>query len=195
MTADTDDMRRTLAPGEQTIISTRPQARSLVWPAMLFVLASALCGYLAALLHRGLGKVAPALVGYEDELALAVVLIAAVGVGTFCLRRLLGWAATRYLLTSRRLVSRRGLLRRYEQQFPLVAVQNLGTRQSVLQRLLRSGNVVVDLGPEGGAVFKDVPEVERFRAFALDAIEELPRTAMFDGQSGWPEEEMHSERR
>lgn len=175
-------MRRALLPGEQTIVVTRPQGRSLVWPSVVFVLAPALCAYAAALLRRkDLAATAPALADSRDSLTLALLAATVLVLLFFCLRRLLEWAGTRYLLTTRRLIARRGLLRRSEQQYPLAAVRSLDCRQSLLQRFLRSGNLVMDLGAEGSRVLADVPEVDRFRAIAVEAIEDLPQTAMFDG--------------
>jgi len=52
--------------------------------------------------------------------------------------------ATTYTITNRRLHIRRGILRRYDQSTHLDRVQNLNTRQSLLQRLLAVGAVDFD---------------------------------------------------
>jgi membrane protein YdbS with pleckstrin-like domain len=102
-----------------------------------------------------------------------VVAAAAVWLG-YCLPRLVRWHSTRYTLTSQRMVARYGLLNRRDQQVNLASVRNLMVHESLLQRLVRSGNISLETGYQGVVTFRDVPEVARFRDFILDAIGELP---------------------
>jgi uncharacterized membrane protein YdbT with pleckstrin-like domain len=69
----------------------------------------------------------------------ALLLIAAVLVGGW-LKRLF----TTYTITDRRLHIRRGIVARAEQQTQINRVQNVNTRQSVLQRMLFVGTVDFD---------------------------------------------------
>lgn len=170
-----------LAPGERVVVATRPQAGSLVWPAVLFVLIPAACAFGAGWLTRNRYMLPsavqpwfPAFIGTIAVIGLLLVLL-------YCLRPLLRWVGTRYVLTNRRLMKRRGLLRRHEVQQPLVAVHETAVRQSLLQRASRCGDLVVDLGNGRKTVYVGVPEVARFRDITLETIEELPQTAMFDG--------------
>jgi uncharacterized membrane protein YdbT with pleckstrin-like domain len=52
--------------------------------------------------------------------------------------------ATKYVITTTRLVIRRGILSRAEQHSRIERIQNISTNQSVLQRLLRIGTVEFD---------------------------------------------------
>lgn len=170
-----------LAPGERVIVATRAQAGSLVWPAMLFVLVPAACAFGAGWLTRH-RLTFPA--AAQPWVPAALWTIAAVGlllVLFYCLRPLLRWLGTRYVLTNRRLIKRRGLLRRHEVQNPLVAVHEVGVRQSLFQRMRRCGDLIVDMGNGRATLYVGVPEVALFRDITLEKIEELPQTAMFDG--------------
>ena len=93
----------------------------------------------------------------------------------YCLPRVMSWHATKYILTSQRLVARYGMLRRRDQQVSLAAVRNVVIHQSLLQRVLRSGNISLDTGYPSSTVVPDVPEVATFRNFILDAIDDLPQ--------------------
>ncbi|MFH5880475.1 PH domain-containing protein [Arthrobacter sp. NA-172] len=104
----------------------------------------------------------------------------------YCLPRFLRWRGIRYILTSGRIVARFGMLRRGDWQLPLAAVRSVGIKQSMLQRILRSGNISLDTGHPGAAVLADVPEVGKFRSFILDAMAELPTNVRF-GPGGVPE--------
>ncbi|MDQ0822042.1 membrane protein YdbS with pleckstrin-like domain [Arthrobacter sp. V1I7] len=170
-------MRKELLPGEQVIAATRPQPRMLIVPALLFIAVPALTAYACAwIVKGGPAKLVP-LVRPEWTAWLiggCVVLAAWVLLG-YCLPRALTWHATRYTLTSQRLVARYGMLRRRDQQVYLAAVRNVEIRQSLLQRVLRSGNISLDTGYPSSTVVPDVPEVATFRNFILEAINELPQ--------------------
>lgn len=169
-------MRKHLVPGEQVIVATRPQPRKLTGAAVVFVLAPALAAFAAAWIVRGeASRLIPAadprwtpwLVG---ACALAV---PAAWLG-YCLPRLLRWHGTRYILTSRRLVARSGVVSRKEHQVNLASVRNLTVHETVVQRLFRSGNISLETGYQDTMTFRDVPEAARFRDFILDAIADLP---------------------
>ncbi|WP_051299398.1 PH domain-containing protein [Arthrobacter castelli] len=170
-----------LAPGERVIVAARPQAGSLVWPAVLFVLIPAACAFGAGWLTRNRFTFPSAVQQWFPAFVWTIAAVSVLLVLLYCLRPLLRWLGTRYVLTSRRLIKRRGLLRRREMQTPLVAVHQVEIRQSLFQRLRRCGDVVVDLGNGRAAVYVGVPEVHRFRDITLETIEDLPQTAMFDG--------------
>lgn len=169
-------MRKDLFPGEQVIVSTRPQPRKLAGAMVAFILSPAIAAYCSAWVIRGeAGRAVPALSGrWTPWLVMGCVLAAASVWLGFCLPRLLRWHSTRYTLTSRRLVARSGMWKRRDQQVHLASVRNLTVHESVLQRLFRSGNISLEIGYQGVVTFPDVPEVARFRGFILDAIGDLP---------------------
>jgi hypothetical protein len=85
------------------------------------------------------------------------------------------------------MVARYGLLNRRDQQVNLASVRNLTVHESLLQRLVRSGNISLETGYQGVVTFRDVPEVAKFRDFILDAIGELPDdSAQPDGATHYP---------
>ncbi|MCY0905658.1 PH domain-containing protein [Arthrobacter sp. H14-L1] len=179
-------MRSWLAPGEQVIVQSRPQARALTGPAVAFILIPAAGGFaLAWLSHGGLARLPSQTAAWQEPLAIAVVVLGIAALVLYPLRRFLRWAGTRYTLTSRRMVVRRGWLHRERQDIALASVRNLGTRQSALQRILRSGNITLDMGFDGSAAISDIPEVARFRDLVLDAINELPHTALMGPEDDW----------
>lgn len=187
-------MRKELLPGEQVIVVTRPQPRTLIVPALVFILVPALAAYASAwIVKGGPFQLVPAIRGSAREwtpwLIGACMALAAWVLLGYCLPRVLTWHATRYTLTSERLVARYGMLRRRDQQVPLAAVRNVVIDQSFLQRILRSGNISLDTGHPGGTVVPDVPEVATFRNYLLDAINDLPPQAIAgpEGMMDYPD--------
>lgn len=176
-------MRLKLDPGERVIVLARPQARRLFWPFMLLLVVLGAAGFgLGWLSRAGLPEwITP----WQPVLRAAVLVAAALLVLRACVIPLLRWLSTRYLLTSRRLVVRRGWGQRSEQQVLLAAIYSMHIEQDLLQRILRSGRLDADLGYGRFWRLSDVPEVARFRALVVRAIEDLPRTEFpggFDGE-------------
>jgi uncharacterized membrane protein YdbT with pleckstrin-like domain len=192
-------MRKDLVPGEQVIVTTRPQPRKLAGAAFAFIVSPALAAYASAWVIRGEARRhVPFLTAQWTTWLVAACIAAAAWVWLgFCLPRLLRWHGTRYTLTSRRMVARYGRLKRRDQQVHLASVRNLTVHESVLQRLLRSGNISLETGHQGVVTFQDVPEVATFRDFILDAIEELPeeRDVQPGGTTHYPAEALPWEMR
>ncbi|MET1021555.1 MAG: PH domain-containing protein [Arthrobacter sp.] len=170
-------MRKELLPGEQVIVVTRPQPRTLLVPALLFILAPALAAYASAwIVKGGPARLVPLITKeWTPWLIGLCVGVAAWVLLAYCLPRAMTWHATKYTLTSQRLVARYGMLRRRDQQVPLGSIRNVVVHQSLLQRILRSGNISLDTGHPSSTVVPDVPEVATFRNFVLDAINDLPQ--------------------
>jgi len=196
-------MRKLLLPGEQVIVATRPQPRMLIFPGLLFVVIPALAAYACAwILKGGPAKLVPLVPKTWTPWLIAVCLgVAAWILLGYCLPRVMAWQATRYILTSQRLVARYGMWRRRDEQVPLAAVRNVAIEQSLLQRLLHSGNISLDTGYPAETVVPDIPEVATFRNFVLDAIGDLPKGEAFraDGMTydpgeTWPWETREGER-
>jgi membrane protein YdbS with pleckstrin-like domain len=164
-------MRNRLFSGEQVILQSRPQARSLAMPALAFVLIPAAAAYLLAVLRpTRFGEAFPQLADWQPFLVTAVLVLAAAGELLYPVRQWLRWAGTLYTLTDRRIILRSGWLSRRRTDIPLEGIRHLQSRQDLLQRLLRSGTVHLDLGIEGSRSMRNVPEVARFREFALAAM-------------------------
>jgi uncharacterized membrane protein YdbT with pleckstrin-like domain len=153
----------------------------LVGPVLAFILVPAVAAFACAwIVKGGPGKLIPAITGeWTQWLVAACLAIVALVLLGYSLPGFIRWRGIRYILTSRRIVARFGMLRRGDWQVPLVAVRSVGIKQSLLQRILRSGNISLDTGHPGEAVLADVPEVGRFRSFILEAMAELPESARF----------------
>jgi uncharacterized membrane protein YdbT with pleckstrin-like domain len=180
-------MRKDLVPGEQVIVTTRPQPRKLAGPAAAFITAPAAAAFASAWIIRGeAGRLMPALSLERTPWLVTGCALGAAWIWlAYCLPRLLRWQGIRYTLTSRRIVARYGMLRRTDRQVNLAAVRNITVSQSLLQRVLRSGNISLETAYQGVVVtLQDVPEALRFRDFVLDASDQLPEGGEFETDDG-----------
>ncbi len=172
-------MRIRLSPGERVVVRTRTDPARLAWPVAASVVLLGLGGFAlgrlsTALLPEALQAWRPALVLLAAGLLLA--LLARLFVRPFA-----RWLNNRYVLTSMRLIHRRGSVRRSEHQIPLSAVYQLDTMQSLFQRFVGSGTLLVDLGRDRVVTYRNVPQVHVFKDYVVAAVSELPLTLMFDG--------------
>jgi uncharacterized membrane protein YdbT with pleckstrin-like domain len=143
---------RLLSDDEEVVAHLHPHALAVVRP-VLWLLGTVGAGcYAAAVVpsgaEQGLARMGIAVVG----LVLCAVLV---------VRPLTRWAATHYVLTTHRVLLRRGVLSRRGRDLALSRVTDVSYRQTLGQRLLRSGTVVVETAGEGGAtVLERVPRCE-----------------------------------
>jgi uncharacterized membrane protein YdbT with pleckstrin-like domain len=136
--------RRLLFEGEDIVLDLRPHWWFFVGPASL------LAASLLVLVYASVQGAAD-----WALLATAGVVIAALG---WFIGRYARWATTNFVLTSDRLIFRSGVLAKHGIEIPLERINDVRSHQSILERLLRSGDLVIESGGEHGQqVFNDIP--------------------------------------
>lgn len=128
--------RKLLNEGEDVILDLRPHWRVLAKPALSVVLAAALVLVVA----NRIDHEAPAY-------AAVVVLLAALA---WLLGRYLRWASTDFVVTTDRLVHRAGALRKSGREIPLERLGDITVEQSLFERVLGAGGLVIESGGERG---------------------------------------------
>jgi uncharacterized membrane protein YdbT with pleckstrin-like domain len=80
-------------------------------------------------------------------------------------RSLLDYWFTSYVLTSERIIVRRGMIARTGTEIPLESVVNVLFSQRVIERLLGYGDVVLEsAGTQGQSELHDIPDPEAFQS-------------------------------
>lgn len=75
--------------------------------------------------------------------------------------RLLQWLSTHFVLTTDRLIYRKGLIAKHGRDVPLNRVNNIDMHQTVFERILRAGDILVEsAGESGQQTFSDVRHPE-----------------------------------
>jgi membrane protein YdbS with pleckstrin-like domain len=171
-------VRIKLLPGERVLVRTRPNPLPLVGPVLAGFVLLGVGGFGLGYLT---GRSIPGLAEWQPVIALAALAAVALLLVRFTVRPLVRWSGNRYVLTSMRLIHRRGATRRTEHQINLSAISQLQTEQGLVQRMVRSGTLVVDLGFDRAHAYPHVPQVATFKEYVVQAIGELPLTRMFDG--------------
>ena len=124
-----------LPAGERVIFEGHPSWRSILAYYLKGLVFAVVLGALAALVTR----IAQDEINWALLLGIVVLVLALVVLGGFVQR-----ISTTYVVTTKRLWIRRGILSRAVQETRLERVQNVNTRQTFFERLLRVGTVDFD---------------------------------------------------
>jgi uncharacterized membrane protein YdbT with pleckstrin-like domain len=156
-----------LTGNEQPVLLLHPHWKVLIRPVLIAVLALVAALVAEALIPSGSAAVAERLV-----VAAVAILVLMVWLMVPVLR----WRLTTYELTTKRLRMRDGILTRRGRDIPLTRISDVSFQQGPLDRLLRSGRLVVEsAGERGQIVLNEIPHVERVQATLFQLVEEEQR--------------------
>ncbi|GAA1692232.1 hypothetical protein GCM10009792_10190 [Microcella alkalica] len=141
---------------ERVIVLLRAHARCLVVPVLVVTAVSGAAVYGAAVLEETWLRIAVAAGG-----ALAIILLGLVPY--------VRWLASHVLITTRRIVVRRGLGVRMRQEVLHSRSYDVSLRQSGLQRLFGSGDILLNTGLDRPVVLRDLPRA----ALVQEALSDL----------------------
>ena len=142
-----------LADDERVVKHLHPHWVTLLLPTLLLLVVVGLASFLAAVVPDG------SLQGTARMVILAVAAVAAVVV---TLVPYLRWRTTHYVLTTHRLMTRVGILNHTGRDVPLNRINNAMYEQSLLERIINSGTLVVEsAGEDGQQVFRHIPDADQ----------------------------------
>ena len=68
---------------------------------------------------------------------------------------------THYVITNERLIVRRGFIARQGKEIPLEVINDVAFSQTVIERVLRSGDLLIEsAGEQGQSRYSDIPDPE-----------------------------------
>jgi membrane protein YdbS with pleckstrin-like domain len=91
-----------------------------------------------------------------------IVLLAFIKLGAY---PFIAWWFTHYVVTSERIIRRSGILSRKGTEIPLENINHMSFSQSILERMLRSGDLLIEsAGENAQSNFNDIPQPEAFQS-------------------------------
>jgi uncharacterized membrane protein YdbT with pleckstrin-like domain len=153
---------RLLSDDEEIVSQFRPHWRLLFLPIVWVIAALAV-----VLLFVQFTEI-------NNDLANIIIIgIILLGLVPLALWRFIQWWFTAYILTNERLITRRGVIARSGIEIPLENINDVLFSQNVLERLLRSGDVLIEsAGETGQSRFSDIPDPEGFQSLLYRVREE-----------------------
>jgi uncharacterized membrane protein YdbT with pleckstrin-like domain len=159
--------RKLLNEGEEVVLDLRPHWWFLAGPSVTLALAIAVAIFVATKTDEGWARI-PFLV---------VVLLALV----WLLARIARWMTTNLVVTSDRLIVRTGVISKRGREIPLERINDITVTQSLLERMLGAGDLMIESGGERGQEsFHDCPhppqvQNEIYRQMELNADRQADR--------------------
>lgn len=154
-----------LAPGERVILHRHPHWKCLVVPFLLFLLITAIAGVLA-------GVVTGADLGSTPQmwLLIGVGVLWAAGFVWFFVRPLVSWQSTHFVLTDRRVIFRNGIVTRSGIDIPIRRINTVEFRHGLLDRVLRTGTLIIESASDEPLSFQDIPRVEHVHSLLYHEV-------------------------
>jgi uncharacterized membrane protein YdbT with pleckstrin-like domain len=150
-----------LVEDEQVVVHRHPHWKMLVVPVVVLLLVVGVASFLAAV------------VSAQSWALWAWLGLAAAGlalVGRFTVFPVLRWRTTHFVVTDRRVLVREGVLTRQGMDIPLRRISSVQIRQSLLERLLGAGTLVVEADSDESLEFDDVPGVRQVHAVLYNEV-------------------------
>ena len=122
--------QKLLTDGESVVVDTRTHPKALILPGLVLVVTLAVAIFLDRLIDNGI-------------VSLVVWVLALVVVVWWVLRPFLDWLTATYTITTKRLITREGLLARKGHDIPLMRISDVAYDQGLLDRMLGCGTLVI----------------------------------------------------
>lgn len=154
-----------LAQDEKVVLHRHPHWKRLIGPVLALLVVTALASFGAAVVSRTdwdprARQIVVAVIG-----ALWLLLAA-----WLALRPFLIWRSTHFVITDRRVMYRHGLLTRSGIDIPLARINSVEFRHGVLDRIVRSGTLVIESASQDPLEFDDVPQVEQVHSLLYHEV-------------------------
>jgi uncharacterized membrane protein YdbT with pleckstrin-like domain len=155
---------KVLADDEEVVRHLHPHWLTVFWPIvrLLAIVGLASFGTAAIPVGRNQGMARLVVVGVALLLILYLVV-----------RPLLVWRCTHYVITTHRVLFREGVLARRGRGIGLSRITDVSYRQTLWERIVSSGTVVIESAGEGGAtVLQRIPDSDGVQRLLNHMIEE-----------------------
>ncbi|MEX2419675.1 MAG: PH domain-containing protein [Acidimicrobiia bacterium] len=94
----------------------------------------------------------------------------------------IAWWFTHYIVTNERIIRRSGILSRAGTEIPLENINHMSFSQSILERMLRSGDLLIEsAGENAQSNFNDIPQPEAFQSLVYRLRELRAKSLGRDG--------------
>jgi uncharacterized membrane protein YdbT with pleckstrin-like domain len=151
-----------LNEGESVVVSTRTHPKALLLPLLALVVLLAI------------GVAVQVWVGV-NALSWIVWALVLIGALWWFVRPLLVWSAASYTVTTRRLITRRGVLTRHGHDIPLSRISDVAYEMDLIDRMLGCGTLrISDASTDGEVVLPDIPHVEDVERKINDLLHDEP---------------------
>jgi uncharacterized membrane protein YdbT with pleckstrin-like domain len=154
-----------LASDEQVVLHRHPHWKRLIGAIFVLILATAVASFAAAVVNSTSWDPS------AKRIIFAVIgAIWLVVVGWLTLWPFLGWSTTHFVITDRRVMFRHGVLTRSGIDIPLARINSVEFRHRIVDRMLRTGTLIIESASQDPLEFYDIPRVEQVHALLYHEV-------------------------
>jgi uncharacterized membrane protein YdbT with pleckstrin-like domain len=154
-----------LAENEQVVLHRHPHWKRLVGPVLALLASTASASFGAAYISS-LEWDSHA----ETVVSSVIAAIWLLVVGWLTLCPFLAWRTTHFVITDRRVMFRHGLLTRTGIDIPLARINSVEFRHGLLDRMLRTGTLIIESASQDPLQFYDIPRVEQVHSLLYHEV-------------------------
>lgn len=155
-----------LAKDEQVVLHRHPHWKRLIVPVLVLVIATGVAAFVTAWVNQA---------NWANQTATTVVFWVTWGiwlvlVGWLTLWPFLNWLTTHFVITDRRVMFRHGVLTRSGIDIPLARINSVEFRHGLIDRMVRTGTLIIESASQDPLEFHDIPQVERVHSLLYHEV-------------------------
>jgi uncharacterized membrane protein YdbT with pleckstrin-like domain len=154
-----------LASDEQVVLHRHPHWKRLIGAVVVLILASAVASFVAAVVNS---------TNWDPNAKRVVFIVIGaiwlVVLGWLTLWPYLGWLTTHFVITDRRVMFRHGVLTRSGIDIPLARINSVEFRHGIIDRMFRTGTLIIESASQDPLEFHDIPRVEQVHALLYHEV-------------------------
>ncbi|MGV0834455.1 PH domain-containing protein [Mycolicibacterium thermoresistibile] len=154
-----------LASDEQVVLHRHPHWKRLIGPALTLLLASTVAAFAAGWINTTDWDATA-----KNVVFLVLGAIWLVVVGWLTLWPFFTWLTTHFVITDRRVMFRYGVLTRAGIDIPLARINSVEFRHNLMDRIFRTGTLIIESAAQDPLAFEDIPRVERVHALLYHEV-------------------------
>jgi uncharacterized membrane protein YdbT with pleckstrin-like domain len=154
-----------LARDEQVVLHRHPHWKGLVGPVLVLLLATVAAAFVAGYVNT-LDWQATA----KNVVLLVIAAIWLIVVGWLTAWPFFNWWTTHFVITDRRVMFRHGLITRSGIDIPLARINSVEFRHGLLDRVLRTGTLIIESASQDPLEFYDIPRVEQVHSLLYHEV-------------------------
>ncbi|WP_407685558.1 PH domain-containing protein [Mycobacterium sp. HUMS_1102779] len=154
-----------LAAAEQVVLHHHPHWKRLFWPAVVFVAATGLAAFGSGYLNSTQWEQTAKNVIHGVIWGIWLVVV-----GWLAWWPFLTWLTTHFVVTSRRVMYRHGVLTRTGLDIPLARINSVEFRDRIFERIFRCGTLVIESASQDPLEFHDIPRLREVHALLYHEV-------------------------
>jgi len=154
-----------LAGDERVVLHRHPHWKRLIGPVFVLLLATAVAGFGLGVVNRMTWEQTA-----KNIVMIVIGVIWLILVGWLVAWPLLNWRSTHFVITDRRVMFRHGVMTRSGIDIPLARINSVEFRHGLVDRVLRTGTLIIESASQDPLEFHDIPRVEQVHSLLYHEV-------------------------